>query len=137
MTAKLVNTLKTKLVAAELKSLGISDSTTFSPWRLATRVDESTGALIGLDADGSDGIGSGPDYRLSVADVARDLGATDAETAPRSSAASSVQGNPFRPGPQYNLTAQIMLMKSDPILAEDLAAEAGSVCIGITRETLR
>ena len=125
MTARLVNTLKTKLVAAELRGLGITDSTTVLAVAARTRVDENTGALIGLDADGSDGIGSGPDYRLSVADVARDLGATATETTTRSSAAAAVQENPFRPGPSFSLTGQMVLMRTDPVLAEDLAAEAG------------
>lgn len=123
MSQSIINSLKLKLVAAELRAMGITDQSKVLAVAARVQVAE-TGALVGLDRDGNPGVGSGPNYQIAIADIVRDMG--DADTAPASRAnVSSIKGNPFRQGPDYSITAQMVLMKSDPVLAEDMAAEAG------------
>jgi len=122
MSQTIINSLKLKLVAAELRALGITDQSKVLAVASRVQVAES-GALIGLDRDGNPGIGSGPDYQLAIADIVRDMG--DTSTPSRTSAAASIKGNPFRQGPDYSITGQMVLMRTDPVLAEDMAAEAG------------
>jgi len=119
MTAALVEALKTRLVAAELAQLGITDRAQVVAVAARIRV-EDTGALVGLDANGNPGVGAGPGFTLSVADVARDLGAK----APADAPANPAGPNPFARN-SYNVTAQMLLWRDQPEAAQRLADEAG------------
>ncbi|KIU37358.1 hypothetical protein SR39_01215 [Methylobacterium radiotolerans] len=122
MSEQIINTLKLKLVAFELAKLGITDQQKIIAIASRTEVDES-GAIVGLKADGNYGVGSGANYHLSIADVAADMGESVSANGQKLDAAGQV--NPFQKGPNFNLTAQAILIKSDPELAEHFQYLAG------------
>ncbi|MGE8128862.1 hypothetical protein ACQKQD_17965 [Methylobacterium sp. NPDC080182] len=118
MTDKIIQTLKLKLVAAELAKLGITDRAMVVAIAERTMVGDN-GELIGLKADGNRGVGSAANYELSIADVAQDMGETvTAAQPPGQGKGQSLDRNPFVKGPHWNLTEQVMMMKSDPERAE-------------------
>ena len=120
MTTALIEAMKHRLVAAELAQLGITDRAQVIAVAARTRVEDS-GALVGLDANGNPGVGTGPNYTLSVADVARELGATTTETrAPTAKAESKVVTDPT--AKDFNFTRAIVAARSDPDLHRELMA---------------
>lgn len=120
MSEALIQTLKLKLVAAELAKIGITDREKVVAIAARTTVDDS-GAIIGLKADGNFGVGSGPNYQLSISDVAKDMGATiRAADSSSPGQGSTSEPNPFVKGPHYSITAQMVMMKNDPERAEHL-----------------
>lgn len=122
MSEKIITALKLKLVASELAKLGITDQQKVIAIANRTEVDES-GAIIGLKADGNYGVGSGFNCHLSIAEVASDMGETVTANGQKRDSAGQV--NPFQKGPNFNMTAQVILMKSDPELAEHFQYLAG------------
>lgn len=112
--SKLAEILKTKLVAAELRAMGITEKETVLA--VAARVEvRETGQLVGLDKDGLS-VGSGPDHYMTVGDVVRDMGLTadpaPAPTAPR------VVIDPS--APSFNLSAAFAAARTDPDLYAEL-----------------
>ncbi|PJI55968.1 hypothetical protein CTI14_00595 [Methylobacterium radiotolerans] len=124
MSDKIINTLKLKLVAAELAKLGITDRAKVVAIAERTMVGEN-GELIGLKADGNRGVGSAANYELSIADVAQDMGETTiAPSNPGQVSLRHGEKNPFAKGPFYSITEQMLLLKNDPERAEFMQYQA-------------
>lgn len=117
MTDKIIQTLKLKLVAAELAKLGITDREQVIAIAARTTVSDN-GAIVGLKADGNRGVGSAPDYELSIADVAKDMGVTKAADSSPPGQGETMGPNPFVKGPHFSVTAQMVMMKNAPEKAE-------------------
>lgn len=117
MTDKIINTLKIKLVAAELAKMGITDRAKVIAVAERTMVDDN-GAIIGLKADGNRGVGSAPSYELSIADVVADMGETATATPDRTDAASRVVLDPTAPG--FNLSRALVAARDDEHLRAEL-----------------
>lgn len=110
MSEQIIQTLKLKLVAAELAKIGITDRAQVVAIASRTTVSD-TGAIIGLDAHGNRGVGSAPDYELTIADVAKDMGVITkaSETA---AAPTGVILDPKHP--KFSYTAACLAARSDP-----------------------
>ena len=114
--------LAKKIVLAEIEKRGAKD---------ANAVESIVGRRLRLDSDG-DIIMVDPEGRslpgLGLADALDALQRSQPELFRSSVAALKTAArnpNPFAPGADFSMTAQMLLWRSDPEKAETLAAEAG------------
>ncbi|GJE80912.1 hypothetical protein [Methylorubrum thiocyanatum] len=111
--------LARRLIVAELASKGAKDPETIEMLVTARlRITES-GDLVALNRGGS--VMPGDALANAVEDIRKTNPSLFGDTAKPEGDA----GNPFADGPSKNVTAQMLLWRSDPERAEHLAAEAG------------
>ncbi|MEG9503165.1 MAG: hypothetical protein MIN69_15150 [Methylorubrum extorquens] len=114
--------LARRLIVAELASKGAKDPETIEMLVTARlRITES-GDLVAFNRGGS--VMPGDALANAIEDIKKVNPSLfgDIEPAEKSSDGAS---NPFASGPAHNVTAQMLLWRSDPERAEHLAAEAG------------
>ncbi|MEA1830941.1 hypothetical protein U8607_02500 [Methylobacterium durans] len=87
------------------------------------RIDEA-GSFYAVDPSGKPLAGQGLDHVLGRMQSERpDM----FEAAPPAKGSAIASDNPFARGPNFNITAQMVMWRADPERAEFLAAEAGFV----------
>jgi hypothetical protein len=114
--------LAKRLIIAELRSQGATDPETVEALVSSRLRITAEGEVVALNRGGS--VMPGEALQGVIADLKRHNpslfpGSKPADTAPASAK------NPFAAGPDHNLTAQMVMWRSDPERAEYLAAEAG------------
>jgi hypothetical protein len=113
--------LARRLIVSELKSRGAVDPETIEMLVTARlRVTES-GDLVALNRGGS--AMPGDALANAIEDIKKVNPSLFGDTA--KPAGETPDGNPFAKGPDFSVTAQMMLFRTDPERAEHLAAEAG------------
>lgn len=106
-----VDTLKAELVRARMALAGISAEEAQITAAAKRLTVTETGALIDPHA-----VGSGPNHTATLDDLVRDLGETAKPTAGQGKTTDTA--NPFVKGPNFSLTAQMVMLKNDPARAE-------------------
>lgn len=94
--------------------------------RLAVTAD---GDVVAADETGTPRVGRGPGFTVSVADLLDEVQASrpslfTAAVTKKDAPISSVK-NPFIKGPDYSITNQMILYRTDPAKADHMASEAG------------
>ncbi|TXM72915.1 hypothetical protein FV218_12310 [Methylobacterium sp. WL69] len=87
------------------------------------------GDIVAADETGSPRVGKGPNFTVSVSELLDEVQAsrpslfTAAVT--KKDAPVSSGKNPFIKGPDYSITNQMILYRTDPAKADHMASEAG------------
>lgn len=80
------------------------------------------GDIVAVNETGARLVGKSTDYNMGISEYLDTL----AKEQPEVFGPAEKVSNPFRKGPNFNLSRQMVLMRTDPELADQLAAEAGS-----------
>jgi hypothetical protein len=113
--------LARRLIVSELASKGARDPETIEMLVTARLRISETGDLVALNRGGS--VMPGDALANAIEDI-RKANPSLFEAAAKT-AGETPNGNPFAKGPDFSITAQMMLFRTDPERAEHLAAEAG------------
>lgn len=79
------------------------------------------GDIVAVSETGARLVGKSADYNMGIGEYLDTL----AKEQPDIFGPAEKASNPFKKGAEYNLSKQMVLMRSDPELADKLAAEAG------------
>lgn len=130
--------LAQKLISAELKAAGSTDPDVLASYAMSSIKIEDDGNLTIVDDTGKPRIGKNQNYsNMSISEYITELKTSRPSffgESPKSEPAQAkpVQAqkgvnpaNPFVKGPNFSVTQQMILMRTDPELADHMAFEAG------------
>lgn len=80
------------------------------------------GDIVAVSETGARLVGKSADYNMGIGEYLDIL----AKEQPDIFGPAEKVSNPFRKGPDFNLSRQMVLMRTDPEMADKLAAEAGA-----------
>ncbi|MGV7031033.1 hypothetical protein [Methylobacterium symbioticum] len=124
-----VEAMKARAIRAELERQGAKDPESLEALIAKQTTVNERGEILAVTGHGAIRVGNGPDYNMGcaelIAEFAKERPGLFVSKAEPAETKGRPQRNPFQAGPGFSMTEQMVLIKSNPKLAEQLAFEAG------------